>query len=136
MVLVVLCAGCGSKAKAPGDTTTAKAKALAQERSQSLDDRAFRCLHSAMTTFAMLKCENDALSRADSRIRARVKVIAGLMSTRGKRRLFARSERLWIRYRDASCEAEASAYEGGSAQPQNRSLCEVMRSKGHLKELA
>ena len=135
LVLVVLGAGCGSKAPTPGDTNTAKAKALAQERSQALDEQEFRCLHRAVTTYAMRSCENSALSRAERRIQARIKAISSLMGTRSKRAVFLRSERLWIRYREISCEVEASAYEGGSAQPLTNTYCEVRRSKSHLKEL-
>ena len=136
LVLVVLCAGCGSKAPTPVDTATLKAKVASQERSQVLDEQEFRCLHRAVTTYAMGRCLSGAFSRANRRIQARTKVISSLIGNGSGRAAFVRSELLWIRYREASCEAEASAYTGGSAQPLLHAHCEVRRSKSHLKELA
>ena len=136
LMLVVLAAGCGSKTRTSVGTVTHKTQTANLERSLRLDKQEFRCLHTAITTITMERCRFATVVRADRRIRVREKVISSLLFARSARAAFAKSERLWIRYREASCEAEASAYMGGSAQPLLRASCEVMRSKSHLKELA
>ena len=44
-------------------------------------------------------------------------------------------ERAWLRYRQSSCEAESSKYEGGTLAGVVAAECTLERSEAHLREL-
>ena len=81
-------------------------------------------------------CAEKAILRTDRAINAKVKTIFGLMRTRAARRSFISSERAWLRYRNASCTAQASFYDGGSGQPVAYGDCILARNRTHLRDLA
>ena len=65
-----------------------------------------------------------------------VKTIFGLLRLRSARAAFVSSERSWLSYRRSSCVAQASFYEGGSAQPIAAASCTIARNRTHLSDLA
>jgi len=87
------------------------------------------------STLALEGCGEKALLRSDRAIDARARRIFKLLQgvARGT---FVRSERAWLSYRRASCEAESSFYAGGSGQPLVYVQCEQGRNTTHLGDLA
>jgi uncharacterized protein YecT (DUF1311 family) len=88
------------------------------------------------STIALEGCAEHALLRSDHAIDARAKTIFGLLRTRSARVSFVQGEQAWLRYRRASCSAEASLYAGGTAEPVLFGSCELYRNRTHLGELA
>jgi len=44
-------------------------------------------------------------------------------------------QRLWLRYRDANCDAESSTYEGGSIAPNMFAFCQIRLTRQRIEEI-
>jgi uncharacterized protein YecT (DUF1311 family) len=80
-------------------------------------------------------CLERAVTASDRRINTRVAAIFRLIRTASDRAAFVEGEQSWLRYRRRSCEATASAYRGGSAEPVAFLSCERSRNARHLADL-
>src|ERR1700730_4944370 len=81
-------------------------------------------------------CLERTVLRSDSAINARAAEIFQLLRPRATRTAFVEGERSWLVYRRKSCDAEASIYAGGSAEPLALLRCTVDRNKTHQTDLA
>jgi uncharacterized protein YecT (DUF1311 family) len=88
------------------------------------------------TTVALEGCSEHAIVATDHRIDLQVKKIFNLLTAPGARPAFVAGERSWLRYRNASCSAQSSAYAGGSGQPVLYAQCLLQRNRSHLVDLA
>ena len=89
------------------------------------------------TTVALEGCSEHAIVATDRQIDAQVKKIFALADCAGRTNVaFVGSERSWLRYRNASCNAQSSFYSGGSAQPVAYAQCLLQRNRSHLVDLA
>jgi uncharacterized protein YecT (DUF1311 family) len=81
-------------------------------------------------------CLEHKTLRSDARIRAKEqRAFASLRSSAG-RRAFARGEPAWLSYREATCSAEASQFQGGSIRPAIYGACVADANRAHLESLA
>src|SRR2546426_10450601 len=94
------------------------------------------CPAHPVSTLDMEACAEKALRHSDRAINRRAKTIFGFLRSSVARTAFVRSEQSWLRYRRASCSAQASVYAGGSAEPVAFASCEVNRNRTHLADLA
>jgi uncharacterized protein YecT (DUF1311 family) len=87
------------------------------------------------TTYGELICYSNLILRSDDQINMTVKKIFNLIRGREIRLRFTTGERMWIRYRRISCEAQANLYKGGSEEPIMYRSCIVEKNRTHLEEL-
>jgi uncharacterized protein YecT (DUF1311 family) len=88
----------------------------------------------AQTQAEMNRCAGATYARADTLLNQRYRQ---LMTAIGapRRESLRVAQRAWIRFRDADCAFEASAYQGGSMQPTARLLCLADRTRKRVDEL-
>jgi uncharacterized protein YecT (DUF1311 family) len=86
-------------------------------------------------TLAQEGCIEHAIVATDRSIDRRASAIFRVLHSQGARASFVTGERAWLRYRQASCEAESSNYEGGTLAGVVAASCTLERSKAHLREL-
>jgi len=89
----------------------------------------------AGTTIGIEGCSEHRLLHTDAKIVAEEHAIYSLLSVT-TRAAFASGERGWLAYRDGLCEARASKYDGGTAQPVEFGACEEEISAAHLRALS
>jgi uncharacterized protein YecT (DUF1311 family) len=94
------------------------------------------CPMHPQTMVGLEGCSEHAIVTTDRKIDAQVKKVFRLLTAPGARATFAASERSWLRYRNASCNAQSSFYTGGSAQPVAYAQCVLQRNHSHLVDLA
>ena len=80
-------------------------------------------------------CFEHQVLRTDRQINALVRSIFQRMSSRGARVALVRGERIWLRYRKASCRAQSLGYEGGSWEPAEYGRCTAARNRRHMADL-
>lgn len=69
-------------------------------------------------------CAAEELARADTRLNERYQQLLRELAPEPNRvEALREAQRAWIRFRDAECDYEASAFEGGSMQPMVDALC-------------
>ena len=88
------------------------------------------------TTFDLEACGVHKVLKTDRAINVRATAIFGRLRTTAAKKPFVQSEREWLRYRRASCSAQASEYAGGTAEPVAFIECEASRNRRHLADLA
>jgi uncharacterized protein YecT (DUF1311 family) len=49
--------------------------------------------------------------------------------------LLKKSQTMWEQYQSSQCEFEASGYQGGSAQPMTKAICEQRMTRNREREL-
>jgi uncharacterized protein YecT (DUF1311 family) len=86
------------------------------------------------TQHDMNVCAAQELARADSVLNARYQELVGSMPS-AQLELLRTAQRAWIRFRDAECAYQASAFEGGSMQPMVRSSCLARLTEARAEEL-
>jgi uncharacterized protein YecT (DUF1311 family) len=123
VVLVALCAGCGSGKAVRVPTITEGFTPLA-------------CPKTPVSTVDLEGCDEQAITRGDRAIAAKEKAIVAALRTRDARRSFVGGEQAWLRYRGSSCTAEASKFDGGTLVPVAYAGCVVGRNNAHVRELA
>lgn len=69
------------------------------------------------TTVGEEGCGEHKVLRDDALLNAEVKVVFGLLTAQPGRRDFVTAESAWMTYRDADCESQSDAYQGGTEQP-------------------
>jgi uncharacterized protein YecT (DUF1311 family) len=94
------------------------------------------CPKSPRTTVALEGCSEKAILTTDRAINKQVNLIFALLRTRSAKATFVAGEKSWQRYRRSSCIAQASFYDGGSAQPVVYGNCIAARNRTHLRDLA
>jgi uncharacterized protein YecT (DUF1311 family) len=94
------------------------------------------CPQHPQTTVALVGCAEKAILGTDRKINAEAKVIFGLLKSHAARESFVAGEKSWLAYRRSSCTAQASVYQGGSAQPVVFAQCVASRNRTHLTDLA
>jgi len=89
---------------------------------------------SPQTQAEMNVCAAQELGRADARLNV---VYQKLMKTldAGRRVKLRAAQRAWLAYRDAQCDFEASASEGGTMQPLELSSCKSDVTKERIAQL-
>jgi uncharacterized protein YecT (DUF1311 family) len=101
----------------------------------ALTRAADRC-DSPQTQAAMNVCAAEELHRMDAQLNAVYRKLTATLDANRRRKLQA-AQRAWLAFRDAHCEFEASAFEGGSMQPLEYSACATNVTKeriGHLRQ--
>ncbi len=86
------------------------------------------------TQHDMNVCAAQELARADRVLNERYQELAGSMPP-VQLELLRTAQRAWIRFRDAECAYQASAFEGGSMQPMVRSSCLARLTEKRAAEL-
>lgn len=79
-------------------------------------------------------CAEKAVLQTDAAINARAARIYGRLSG-SARSSFVAGERSWLRYRRASCRAQAARYAGGTLGAVVYARCEAARNRTHLTDL-
>jgi uncharacterized protein YecT (DUF1311 family) len=92
------------------------------------------CPMHPVSTLDMEGCTEHAIVQTDHKIDAQVKTIFGLLRS-DARGGFVRGERAWLQYRQLSCDAESTAYAGGTFAGVVAAECTLSRSKDHLADL-
>ena len=93
------------------------------------------CPRHPKTTVDLEGCGMREVLRGDRAIDASAAAIFRLLRTTVAKTSFVQSERAWLRYRRASCSAQASEYVGGTAEPVAFIDCEASRNRRHLADL-
>jgi uncharacterized protein YecT (DUF1311 family) len=88
-----------------------------------------------ITTFDMQHCAAHALRVADAQMSARYKAKRARLSPAASQRLLV-EQRKWLAWRDRSCKAKASRYQGGTMAGVEVSQCWVDVTKARAKALA
>jgi uncharacterized protein YecT (DUF1311 family) len=94
------------------------------------------CVDEARTQLDMNTCAADALGLADSVLNVVYAQVAAQIDSVQLPHL-REAQRAWIRLRDADCELEAAAFEGGSIRPMIELMCladETRRRAAFLRE--
>jgi uncharacterized protein YecT (DUF1311 family) len=94
------------------------------------------CSAHATTTLAMEGCAEQRVLRGDRRIDALAATAFRLVHGVDNRAAFVAGERAWLRYRNASCTAEASKDDGGTLQPVAYGTCLAARNRTHAADLS
>ena len=97
---------------------------------------ALPCPRHPLSNFDQKACAGQALLRSDRAINGLARTIFYRLQTRAARVAFVSGERAWLRYRRASCSAEASVFRGGTAEGLVLLQCQIRRNKRHLVDLA
>ena len=79
-------------------------------------------------------CARRAFEAADAELNRAYGQLASQLEG-GQRAKLKAAETAWLKYRDANCEYEAGAYEGGSMQPAVISSCLERMTKARAAEL-
>ena len=93
------------------------------------------CPPKPTSTLELRACAAREVAKTNDAVEARARAVFRLLGPRGRRAL-ARGERAWLAYRKHACTAEASRYEGGSAQPLVFADCVARQNRRHLSELS
>jgi uncharacterized protein YecT (DUF1311 family) len=93
------------------------------------------CPKHQVSTLDIEGCLEQQILKSDKQIDARAASVFGLLRP-DARAGFVQSERTWLAYRRASCEAESSKYAGGTFAGVVAASCTVARNKTHLQDLA
>jgi uncharacterized protein YecT (DUF1311 family) len=80
-------------------------------------------------------CAEQRVLRSDRRIDALAATAFRLVRGSRNRAAFVAGERAWLRYRDATCTADASSDAGGTVQPVVYGSCLAARDRAHVAEL-
>lgn len=100
----------------------------------------------ALPAFAQVQCDYSGTQRqmnacasrdykqADADLNAAYKQVMSRLGDPTKTKL-RQAQRLWIPYRDAACDAEASQFEGGSLQPLIVLTCFERLTKARIQDL-
>lgn len=107
------------------------APSAAPAREQTEEDP---CAPEAQRSSQLMACAEREFKQASAELtRARAGLYADLEPpSRVKMRV---TERAWLKYRQANCDAEASIYEGGTIQPLIRLRCMVRVTRERTAEL-
>jgi uncharacterized protein YecT (DUF1311 family) len=94
------------------------------------------CPRHPSSTVDLEGCLERSILRADAAIDGRAKTIFFRLRPGSARAAFVRGEHSWLRYRNATCTAQASTFAGGSGQPVVYARCLLSRDRRHLADLA
>jgi len=100
------------------------ASLLAFAVSQSAPAAEPDCMDTARSQTEMNGCAHQQYAEADAHLNAQYDTLISQLSEDGaQQQMLVEAQRHWIDFRDAECRFNASAAEGGSAQPMVRLLC-------------
>jgi len=91
------------------------------------------CRNSVVTT-DLAQCLDQAARSAEGDLNETYQTISKYLTVDERPALVA-AERLWLRYREASCSAERSLYGGGTAQGPAFLACMEAETRHHTAEL-
>lgn len=100
---------------------------------QHMNQKEFPCANVVVTT-ELTECLSKAKDRADVKLNSVYKDIRGRLENADVERL-TKTQRLWIRYRDANCSAERDLYEGGTAKYPVYFACLESLTSERIREL-
>jgi len=72
------------------------------------------CLNNAISDYEMIVCNDKELERQDKRLNRYYK--QAMKSESNNKVRLKKAQRVWIKYRDSKCEAEAALMEGGTGE--------------------
>jgi uncharacterized protein YecT (DUF1311 family) len=101
---------------------------------QSMNDPNEPCAN-AVSTAEMIKCLDKAYEAADRDLNALYGRIQKVVDPDELRALVS-AERLWLQYRDATCQAEYKLFGGGTAGPPTRLACLVAETRARHASLS
>ncbi len=81
---------------------------------------------------SMNECAAQELKAADTQLNAQYKEIEGLLVDPDTRKMFVKSQRAWIAFRDAECEFQTSGVSGGSIYPTIYAQCMTALTNARL----
>ena len=87
------------------------------------------------TQAEMNACAASIYAQADAELNREWPKVKARMQRMGAWDELLDSQRKWLAYRDAACEAEAKLFEGGSMQPLMRSMCLAALTEQRTREL-
>jgi uncharacterized protein YecT (DUF1311 family) len=90
----------------------------------------------AVSVAAQGRCYEKAIRITDRMIADREEAILQSLFAPKGRRSFVQSDRTWRKYRQESCAALTSEYEGGTYEPALRAACTLRLNKTRLADLA
>jgi uncharacterized protein YecT (DUF1311 family) len=82
----------------------------------------------AASTLETAKCFDQALQTADANLNKTYGRVQRVLDASERQQLL-RAQRLWIRFRDATCDAEAGLYGGGSGGSPARLACREAQTR-------
>jgi uncharacterized protein YecT (DUF1311 family) len=91
------------------------------------------CNHA--TTVGLEGCAEGQILATDHRLNVEVALIFRVLHNTSQRRTFVTSENLWLTYRNADCQSEASVYGGGTLAPVEFADCEVLDNESRSSDL-
>jgi uncharacterized protein YecT (DUF1311 family) len=90
----------------------------------------------AQTQYDMNVCTLKKFEAADALLnKVYNRLVSKLAGDEGQRAKLKAAETSWLKYRDANCDYEASAYEGGSIKPTIANTCLERMTKARAAEL-
>ena len=92
------------------------------------------CMRLAGNEMQLHQCVSDEIARQDSILNATYKQTMSALDPDRKSKLLE-SERLWIKFRDATCDALASAYAGGSMEGRVFGQCSIDQTIRRVRDL-
>ena len=93
------------------------------------------CYEADQSQQGMNRCAGDAYERADKALNAQWRQVLAQYDDPGAKKLLLESQRAWLKYRDAQCEAAAYDNRGGSIWPLINSGCLASLTRQRTQEL-
>jgi uncharacterized protein YecT (DUF1311 family) len=93
------------------------------------------CPKHPVSTLDLEGCSEHQIVAGDHAIERQWRTVLALLRTRATKQTFVAGERAWLTYRRESCEAESSAFAGGTLAGVDAAGCEAGRNTVHLREL-
>jgi uncharacterized protein YecT (DUF1311 family) len=86
------------------------------------------------STAETFDCYDRQFTDADAEMNVLYKRIRGVLES-SESTLLIKAQRLWIQYRDASCEAQYAAFGGGTGGPIARVACQADLTRERIRSL-
>ena len=100
---------------------------------QHMNEKDSPCAN-VVVTAELTKCLSEARDRANTKLNSVYKEIRSRLEGADAESL-TKTQRLWIRYRDANCSAERDLYEGGTAKYAVYFACLESLTRGRIRDL-
>ena len=85
---------------------------------------------------SMNECAGKLLKAADTELNAKYKEIETRLIDPDTRKMFVKSQRAWIAFRDAECEFQTSGVSGGSIYPTIYAQCMTALTNARLSDFS
>jgi uncharacterized protein YecT (DUF1311 family) len=115
----------------------AAAQPQPEAKAQGIEDaEEIACYERDQSQQAMNRCAGDANQRADKALNAQWAKVLAQFDDAESRKLLLESQRAWLKYRDAHCEAATLDSRGGSIWLLLNSGCLAEMTRERTRELA